>query len=368
MTAAVSIITPTKNRLALLCRTMDSVRQQSFQAWEHIVVDDGSDDGTEEEVTRRAAADPRVRYIRRTGAKSGANVCRNIGIRESRGDLIVFLDSDDLLRPKCLERRVELMGRNADLDFAVFRAGVFSKTPGDLTRLYHNHFHGDDLLRFLSHECIWEITGPIWRKNFLQEIGGFDETLLRMQDLELHVRAICARGIYICLAEVDHDVSWLYDFSRTSVRHMKDGGFIEASETVRKKLRESVLRSGLLTWSRERAIIGLGFENALSWVRLGNLWQALKSWSLCCRNERVPIHLHIGGLLMLAVFRLTVDVTTPHLDKPTLPVRLVNKWSGWVRFRQEPALVEADQRVGGAESSYGGTNNSKSGKRGTTSP
>ena len=121
----VAVITPTKNRLKLLCEAMDSVQRQSFDAWEHIIVDDGSDDGTAEEVARRAAADPRIRYLRRTGEKSGANVCRNIGVRESRAEFIVFLDSDDLLAPSCLGRRVEIMQRNLDLDFATFQTAVF---------------------------------------------------------------------------------------------------------------------------------------------------------------------------------------------------------------------------------------------------
>ena len=77
-----------------------------------------------EEIALRAKADRRIRYVRRSGDTVGANVCRNIGILECRADLIVFLDSDDLLRPRCLERRVEIMYRNSILDFAVFRAGV----------------------------------------------------------------------------------------------------------------------------------------------------------------------------------------------------------------------------------------------------
>ena len=129
----VAIITPTKNRLELLCETMNSVQAQTFDAWEHIVVDDGSDDGTAEEVLRRNAADHRVRYLPRTGQRSGANVCRNQGISAASADLIVFLDSDDLLRPGCLERRVEIMQRNPDLDFAVFPSGVFIEKFGDLT-------------------------------------------------------------------------------------------------------------------------------------------------------------------------------------------------------------------------------------------
>src|SRR3989304_10179483 len=107
----VSVITPTKNRVKLLCEAMDSVQRQSVDGWEHLIVDDGSDNGTREEVMRRALTDPRVRYIKRTGDRSGANACRNCGVMGSGAEFIVFLDSDDLLEPDCLGRRVQVMTR-----------------------------------------------------------------------------------------------------------------------------------------------------------------------------------------------------------------------------------------------------------------
>src|SRR5208282_5999487 len=131
MRAKVTIVTPTKNRFKLLCEAMDSVQQQSFSDWEHIIVDDGSDDGSIEEVERRAAADPRIRNIRRSGEKAGANVCRNIGIRAARGEFVMLLDSDDLIEQHCLAQRVSAMQRNPDLDFAVFPGHVFTEKIGD---------------------------------------------------------------------------------------------------------------------------------------------------------------------------------------------------------------------------------------------
>jgi glycosyltransferase involved in cell wall biosynthesis len=108
---AVRVVTPTKNRLVLLRETMDSVRRQSLDAWEHIIVDDGSNDGTADEVRKCAKGDPRVRFLQRTGERKGANVCRNQGLAGATADLIVFLDSDDLMRPDCLKLRVEVMNR-----------------------------------------------------------------------------------------------------------------------------------------------------------------------------------------------------------------------------------------------------------------
>ena len=333
MNPSVSIITPTKNRLKLLCEAMDSVQRQSFDAWEHLVVDDGSDDGTAEEVARRAAPDARIRYLQRTGETSGANVCRNIGVRESRAEFIIFLDSDDLLRPHCLERRVEIMQRNSILDFSVFRAGVFVKSVGDMTRLYHPQNPGDDLLRFLAHECVWEISGPIWRRSFLEEIGCFDETLLSMQDLEMHVRALSARAKYVCFPDVDHDIRGHDDATKTSARHYKDPAYIEAAEKVQAKLFDTVTSSGLLTWSRQRALLGLSFGAAECWVQSRRLGRAIRVWNRGCGRQQARLHLQITGLLMLCAARLSAR-------QDAFCSRLVNKWKGWARFRQEPSLLE----------------------------
>lgn len=341
---AVSVVTPTKNRLDLLCEAIESVRAQSLDAWEHIIVDDGSNDGTREKLAARAVADPRIRYVERTGEKTGANVCRNLGIRTAKADLIVLLDSDDLLKPFCLEHRVEMMRRNLDLDFAVSRAGVFSKTVGDLSRLYHNQDPGDDLLRFLSGECPWQTTGPIWRRDFLTKIGLFDETLLSMQDLEMHARALCARGRYICHLEVDHDIRWQHDYTKTSVRHFREPAYIEAADRVRMKLFSAVSNSGLLTWSRQRALLGLSFTAAESWVRSGRLGRAMQTWARGCREHQGTLQLRWTGFLMLCVRWLGAP-------ESATSARLINKWKGWVRFRQEPALVNQSEMAiqGGAQ-------------------
>lgn len=335
----VSIVTPTKNRLALLRETMDSVQRQSLAEWEHIIVDDGSDDGTGAEVAGRAAADPRVRYLQRVGSNAGANVCRNIGIRESQAEYIVFLDSDDLLRPDCLQRRVGILDRNADLDFAVFRAGVFARTVGDRSRFYHDQTHGDDLLRFLGQECVWQTTGAIWRRGFLRQIGGFDETLLSMQDLELHIRAICAGAKYVFFRATDHDIRWQDDATKTSVRHFHEPAYIESAQRLIDRLFSMVKSSGLLTWSRQRALLGQCFALSENWLRAGRPDRARLTWNESCRRYAAPWHVKLYGAAMLQLLR-----TRP--NETALIARLVNKWKGWVRFRPEPGIVGLDNDSG----------------------
>jgi glycosyltransferase involved in cell wall biosynthesis len=333
----VSVITPTKNRRRLLRETMDSVAAQTLTSWEHLVIDDGSDDGTADDVKARAASDCRIRYLSRAGAISGANVCRNIGITESRAALLIFLDSDDLLRPTCLEGRVGIMIQNPTLDLAVFRAGVFRRNLGDLGRLYHTQNPGDDLLRFLMLECPWQTSGPIWRRSFLEKLEGFDESLLSMQDLELHVRALCARAKYICLPKIDHDIRWQEDTTKTSARHFHDPRYIDAAEQVQSKLTESVRRSGLLTWSRQRALLGLSFGIAESWVRAKSLVNAMRIWNRGCGQQQAPFHVRAAGLVILFTLQGASGGNG-------FGSRLVNKWKGWARFRQEPSLLEGTRQ------------------------
>src|SRR3954468_20355736 len=79
-TIRVSIVIPCYNRENLLAETLDSVRLQTFPAWEVIVVDDHSEDGSLQVAQRFANHDSRFRAERRKGLK-GANTCRNQGFR-----------------------------------------------------------------------------------------------------------------------------------------------------------------------------------------------------------------------------------------------------------------------------------------------
>lgn len=328
----VSVITPTKNRRKLLCETIDSVQAQSLAAWEHIVVDDGSDDGTAQEVVRRAEADPRVRYIKRASGESGANVCRNIGIRESRGSLIVFLDSDDLLTPECLERRVAVMARNQDVEFVTFQAGVFEILPGDLGRQLDPEQVGDDLLRFLFFECPWQTTAPIWRRSALDQLGGFDESLPSWQDVDLHIRALASGLRYLRFPDVDYHFRWQYESTKTSVEQRQSPRHLAAASRMLEKFERVVQEGPGMNWVRQRALCSLYFLVAEHWVVAGNLSAALSSWRQIRQRSLGTRVLHISGAVLLIVQTLG----TPGRR---LGDRIANKWKGWMRLRTNPELL-----------------------------
>ena len=93
-----SVVIPTYNRLALLQRTLASVRRQSYADFEVIVVDDGSTDATREWLASQGGD---LRVLERSNRGPGA--ARNLGAREAGGDYVAFLDSDDLWFPWTLD-------------------------------------------------------------------------------------------------------------------------------------------------------------------------------------------------------------------------------------------------------------------------
>ena len=102
----VSVIIPTRNRVEMLCRAVNSVLSQTFDNLECIVVDDESHDNTEKVIN--SFEDDRLKYFRHEKNK-GASAARNTGIRQSKGGLIAFLDDDDEWIATKLEKQVPLL-------------------------------------------------------------------------------------------------------------------------------------------------------------------------------------------------------------------------------------------------------------------
>src|SRR5688572_11203527 len=101
----VSIVIPVFNRARSVLPSLESVRGQSFEDFECIVVDDGSKDGDELRGVVEGLGDPRFRYVRRENG--GASAARNTGIAEAKGEIIAFLDSDDRWLPEKLDQDIE---------------------------------------------------------------------------------------------------------------------------------------------------------------------------------------------------------------------------------------------------------------------
>jgi len=187
----VSIIIPNYNSTEYIEETIKSVQNQSFKNWEIILVDDGSIDDSLEKIANIINVDSRVHcFVRPNDLSKGASQCRNVGLKRAKGEYIVFLDSDDVLAPWCLDERVKIINETI-LDFVVFPTIRCYDKMGDDNTLINERIKKElDLESFIKMDFPWHTTSPIWKKKFLKKIRGFDPKALNMQDWEIHIRAL----------------------------------------------------------------------------------------------------------------------------------------------------------------------------------
>ncbi|MTI32488.1 glycosyltransferase family 2 protein [Xanthovirga aplysinae] len=216
----VSIIIPVFNRVNLVSETLNSVLDQSYQHWETIIVDDGSTDGTQDLIKTFVEKDQRFHFYQRDRKPKGGSVCRNIGLEKANGDYVIFLDSDDLLAPFCLQERMAVMRQNPDLDFAVFNMESFNYEIGDIGKLFNTYTRENPLYRFLRHDIPWQTTCPIWDKTFLIKLGGFIETFPRLQDPELHTRALMIEGVKYKIVDYKADCFFRINYKNLPNREL----------------------------------------------------------------------------------------------------------------------------------------------------
>lgn len=198
MNELVSVITPLYNAEEYVRKTYESIKAQTYSNWQWIVIDDGSTDNSFQITSEFAKMDSRVCVLKRNRLPKNASTCRNIGIENSKGSYLIFLDADDLLAPSCIENRLKKMNDFPTLDFAIFRTSSFKEEEGEVQLIKELIPNNDlsDLENFLKFNYPWTTTSPIWRKEAINKINGFDEGFNRLQDPEIHIRAILGNLSY----------------------------------------------------------------------------------------------------------------------------------------------------------------------------
>jgi peptidoglycan/xylan/chitin deacetylase (PgdA/CDA1 family) len=181
----VSIVIPARNAAATIAETLESVRSQTSQDWEAIVVDDGSSDATAAVAASLAARDDRIRVVSRP--HQGVSAARNTGIGLARFDWLLFLDADDWLVPSYLERMTREFAQNPDLDGVHCR---WSRVAPDGTLCGGDQFSyaAGDLFDLFACTCVFAVHACIIRKSLVEAAGGFDTSLRICEDWDLWQR------------------------------------------------------------------------------------------------------------------------------------------------------------------------------------
>jgi glycosyltransferase involved in cell wall biosynthesis len=129
----VSIIMPTYNRAGLITETIESVRKQTYSNWELIIVDDGSNDNTEDVIGN--IKDERISFIK-AGRIGIVGKIKNIGLGKANGELIAFNDSDDLWDKSKLEKQVAALQEYGEAGFCLTGGYNFKETGRPFDHFY----------------------------------------------------------------------------------------------------------------------------------------------------------------------------------------------------------------------------------------
>lgn len=198
----IALVIPNHNKAAHLRDMLGSACAQTAVS-QIIIVDDASTDDSVSILRSAAATDPRIDVIC-LDRNRNASFCRNRGLERVTAPYVIFLDSDDLLAPHCSSTRLAFAERHPDHDMWVFPMRVFRDSPDQPLDTWIPR-PGDHLRHFLAHRLDWSIMQPLWRREFLTRIGGFDETFKRLQDPELHARALLAGARVRCFPDAEPD-------------------------------------------------------------------------------------------------------------------------------------------------------------------
>lgn len=245
----VSVIIPTYNRSQLLVEAVESCLNQTYSNIEIIIIDDGSLDNTEKQINyflQNDWSNKNFIYIKQNNA--GASAARNLGIKESKGEYIQFLDSDDLLFPGKIEQQLKALQDNDSIVCSCY--GLIGKSLRSETKRLGESFHSvtDLINKLISNKVhIMSTPAPLWKASFIKSQQGWREDISFGDDLEYHIRLL-SKATNACF--VDKELFFVREHEEERLSEvLHDETKIYSSIKTRQSIYDVLSSNGL--WSKE---------------------------------------------------------------------------------------------------------------------
>jgi glycosyltransferase involved in cell wall biosynthesis len=230
----VTIITPCFNQGRFLNDALKSIYNQSYNNWECIVVNDGSDDNTETIAKEWCNKDSRFRYLRTD--HQGPSAARNIGLENCSGQFIQFLDGDDIIKPEKLKLQIESLqgtGNNA-----ISICDYFPSIENDLSKELQGRytspfFKSSDYLREMIVNWEYQLSIPI--HCFLFNSNFFKENHIRFnENLPNHVDWECWMNIF----KLNPEIRFVNE--KLAIYRIQPGGICNNKELMKKGFLQAI--------------------------------------------------------------------------------------------------------------------------------
>jgi glycosyltransferase involved in cell wall biosynthesis len=275
----VSVVIPAYNAEPFIRETIDSVLAQTYTNIEVLVVDDGSTDATGE---RAVSYGGRLRYIRQENS-GGAARPRNTGLKAASGELIVFLDADDVVSPGRIHREVAFLAAHPDvgLVFSNYRhfgvwddpsphfetcpllAGRLRRLPADAEGIVIDPADSTELLLTEN----FGSSSPMVRRTVAEAVGGYDERTIPSEDFDFHFRVASRVRVglipRVAWNKREHPSNLSANTPRVLAQKIAVRERILTGETVARRRRK--LKRRLASFHLALAYYNTGRDNRLAW-------------------------------------------------------------------------------------------------------
>jgi SAM-dependent methyltransferase len=207
----VSVIMIFLNAEPFIEEAIESVLAQSYDAWELLLVDDGSSDGSTDAALRCAGQHPgKARYLEHAGhANLGMSASRNLGIREAKGEYIAFLDADDAWMPEKLKEQVAILNSHPEAAMVYGATQYWYSWTGNSEDAHRDFAQGlgvrpDTLVKppalvsTLLRNQVATTTGSLARRESLLAVGGYEESFRGLfEDQVLHSKVCLKAPVFV---------------------------------------------------------------------------------------------------------------------------------------------------------------------------
>lgn len=243
-----SIIIPCYNIEKYISKTLKNVLAQTFQNFEIILINDGSEDNTGKILDSYSNKDNRIRVIHKEN--EGVSEARNVGIKNAKGEYIYFLDGDDLIENTLLERANEIF-KNKEIKIFSFGFNMIFEN-GKIKRKYSSEKYDNKIIRsknflslFFNKKIGQNMCSFIVKKDLIENKIFFTKGLERGEDLEFQIKMLLK------------DVNLFYDKTPFFKYVSRDGSvvqskvklnifnFLEVLEKFRKEIKDEKLKKDL---------------------------------------------------------------------------------------------------------------------------